>query len=201
MKPTIILASSSLIRKRVLDRIGLSYEIKPSTFEEDMTIGKNEKPHALAIRLALGKAQDVAKNKKNAIIIGADTFAITDRNELLGKPHSNKRAKEFLQKLSGKKHLFVTGIALIDTITQKTLTDFSSATAHMKQLSDKQIENYIQLEDVTNAGGAYKMETLGSTLVNRVEGDYYAIIGISPSKLYDMFARLGYNFYDFIQKK
>lgn len=200
MKPTIILASSSLIRKRVLDRIGLTYEIKPSTFEEDMTLEKSEKPHDLAIRLALGKAQDVAIRFTDALVIGADTFAITDTGKLLGKPDTNERAKEYLQKLSGRKHTFVTGLAVIDTMTEHIVTDYSSATAYMKRLTKGQIEQYVCLEDVRNAGGAYKMETLGSTLVDRVEGDYYAIVGISPSKLYDMFAQLGYNFYDFIKK-
>src|SRR3989338_903833 len=111
----VILASVSPWRKKILTEAGVRFTVEESGYEEDMSIPLA--PRALARRLALCKAEAVAKRHKDAVVIGADTFAVF-RGKLLGKPHTEKRATEMLTMLSGKTHTLLTGFAIIDSKTR-----------------------------------------------------------------------------------
>ena len=115
----IILASTSPRRKELLARILKEFEIKPSDYEEDMTLKLT--PSELAKTLSYGKAADTAKTEKG-IIIGSDTF-ISLEGEVLGKPHTPEKAKLMLRKLSGKTHKIYTGLTVINTNTQTKTQD------------------------------------------------------------------------------
>lgn len=115
----IILASKSPSRKMLLEKIGLDFVVEASDFEEDMSI---DLPAVELIQvLAKGKAENVAAKHEEGIVIGADTF-IEFEGEYLGKPHTPKRAKEMLRRLSGKSHLIYTGFAVVDANTNKAVT-------------------------------------------------------------------------------
>ncbi len=107
----IILASQSQWRKTILEKLGLQFEVVVSDYEEDMTL--KLPPHTLALTLARGKAEAVAKKHPDALVIAADTFVIF-RDELMGKPGTPDRAMEMLTKLSGKWHEIVTGFVILD---------------------------------------------------------------------------------------
>ena len=116
----IILASQSPRRKDLLKQIGLEFEIDPSNYEEDMTL--KMEPNKLAEFLSLGKAKDVAQRHNDSIIISADTIVAID-GEVFGKPKTPERAKYMLQKFSGKAHSVITGFTIIDTQTNKKVTN------------------------------------------------------------------------------
>lgn len=196
MSPEIILASSSLVRRDVFNKLGIIYTVRPSKFEEKTTLEGDESFEDLAKRLALGKARNIASRMQNAIVIGADSFAVLD-GKIMGKPHTKECAIEYLYHLNGKTHEFYTGVAVIDTEKQKEVVDCVTARVRFRNLSQNEIEQYVQKEDVTTAGGAYRIQGLGATLIEKIEGDYYAIVGLSPSKLQEMLKSLGHNLFDY----
>ncbi|MBI1982024.1 MAG: septum formation protein Maf, partial [Candidatus Levybacteria bacterium] len=152
----------------------------------------------LAKRLALGKARNIASKVQNAIIIGADSFAVLE-GKIMGKPHTKERAIEYLSRLNGKTHEFYTGMAVIDTERQREVADCTTARVRFKTLSQNEIEQYVRVEDAVTAGGAYRIQGLGAVLIEKVEGDYYAVVGLSPSVLQEMLKSLGHSLFDYIE--
>lgn len=199
MKPRIILASSSKARSEILTHLHIPFTVHVSNFEEDMTRQKNETFPDVAMRLALGKAKDVAKQYDDALVIGADTFVVFN-DIVLGKPHTHEKAIQDLTMLQGNIHIMHTGMTIIDTTNKKTITDVASAQVKFKTLTPDEITQYVTKEDVRNAGGSYMISRLGGTLIEEIEGDYYVIVGLSSSKLYTMFHSLGYSFFDYVIK-
>lgn len=176
----LILASGSQSRREILNSTGFPYLVDPSNFEEDMTL--KMAPADLAIFLSLGKARDVAKRHSNAIVLGADSFGIY-KNELLGKPHTLKRAKEMLTMLSGKSHIFVTGFTLIDTDSGKTYSESVETKVYLKKLTDRVIDEYLAKDDVLDKAGAYTIQGEGSKLIEKIEGDFNNVMGLPLSRV------------------
>lgn len=195
--PRIILASSSQVRRDVLKELRIAHAVYPSSFKEHTKPNANESFEDFAKRLALGKARDVASKLQHAMVIAADSFAVLN-GEVMGKPHTKKIAVQYLTRLSNRTHEFYTGIAVVDTNSQKEVTDCAKAIVSFRNLTQKEIKEYVEREDVTNAGGAYRIQKIGATLINAIQGDYYAIVGISPSKLATMLKRMNYNLFDYI---
>lgn len=190
MKRKIILASKSKPRKTILTATGLKFEVQKSSYKEDM----NEKipAYKLVQKLALGKAQNIAKKHENAIIIGADSFVVLDK-EFLGKPHTAKRAKEMLKKISGKKHQLITGIAIIDTKKDKTITDYDITEVYFKKLSEKDIDLYIKTKEPLKKAGGYAVQGAGSVLIEKINGNHTNVIGLPTNKIYKHLLKLGVN--------
>lgn len=197
MQPRIILASSSEVRKELLKKLRLVYTVQSSQFKEREMLKGKESFEDFAKRLALGKARDIAKKVKNAIVIGADSFAVFN-GEIMGKPHTKQKAIESLSRLSGATHEFYTGMAVIDTQTQKEVVDCVKAKVYFRNLTQEEINYYVEKEEVTTAAGAYRIQSLGAILIDKLEGDYYAVVGLSPSKLMEMLAELGLNLFDYV---
>lgn len=190
MSKRIVLASSSPRRKELLEQIGLQFEIKESPYEEDMTAKSD--PYELAKFLALNKAQAIVDDCKDSIIIGADTF-IALEEEFLGKPGSPERAKEMLRQISGRAIKIVTGFALIDTETNQVINDYGEAIAHIKKLTDQEIEDYVATGEPIDRAGAYVAQELGAVFTERIEGDFSAIVGLPLNKIYCALGQLGIN--------
>jgi len=189
MKP-IILASSSPRRKGLLKMIGLPFKTVESKFKEVMDISLE--PHELAKKLSLGKAREVAKNFPNAIIIAADTFIVCD-GEYLSKVHDNKEAKEMLKKLSGKAHKVITGFTIMDTQTNKILTKSQETKVYFKKLTNDEINAYVASGEPIEKAGAYAIQGLGSMLVEKIEGDYFNIVGLPIFTLVESLKQFGIN--------
>lgn len=171
----LILASSSPRRKEILERARLSFEVDPSDYEENLTLDLS--PHELVKRLALEKALSVKDRHPSAIIIGSDLVVVLD-GMVLGKPHTKERAKEMLKALSGKRNSVITGYAIVDSETNKTIIDSVEATVYFRAISDQEIDAYIKTGEPLDKAGAYAVQGAGGLFVEKTEGDYTSILGL-----------------------
>jgi len=180
----IILASGSPRRKELLNQIGLQFEVVPSNYEEDMSL--KMPPRKLAEFLSLQKASDVAKRTKgiDGVVIAADTFVVY-KNHRLGKPHTEAKALEMLKMLNGKVHSVVTGFTIIDLVTDKRVTKSSETKLYFRKLSDEQLKKYISSGETLDKAGAYAIQGLGATLIKKIKGDYYNVVGLPLADLLD----------------
>ena len=178
----IILASKSKQRKKLLEIIGFDFKIEESNYMEDMT--EKIPAQKLVQKLALGKAMDVAKKHKNAIIIGADSFVVLGK-EFLGKPHTPQKAEEMLKKISGKKHQLITGIAIIDTKKNKIITVYEITEVWFKKLTVKEIEEYIKTGEPLDKAGGYAIQKLGCLFIRKINGGYTNVVGLPINKIYE----------------
>lgn len=176
----IILASTSPRRKEILEMTGLSFITEASSYEEDMTLSLNNEE--LAKTLSLGKAEAVAKNHTNTIVIGSDTF-VTFEGKRLGKPHTPEKAKEMLQMLSSKKHTVFTGLAIIDTDTKKTISEAILAAVFFREMSEAEIDGYIRTGEPLDKAGAYAVQGKGAMFIEKIDGDFFSIMGLPLSRL------------------
>jgi len=172
----IILASSSPRRKQLLEQIGLTFEVHSSDIEE--ILDKTLKPRQQVESLSKQKADAVAKKFKNAVIIAADTMVALD-GEVYGKPKDKADAMHMLKKFSGQKHSIVTGFTIIDKATGKEVTRSTETIVWFKELSQDEIEQYIEREKPFDKAGAYAIHELASVFVEKVEGDFFGGVGLS----------------------
>lgn len=184
----IVLASSSPRRKTLLESIGLKFTVKPSNIPET----KNPRlgPRAQAEYLSQQKAKAVAGRVNNAVIIAADTVVVLNK-EIIGKPVSTDRAEKMLRKLSGKTHTVITGFTILDTETGKSVTKSVETKVTMRKVSQKEIEAYVKREHVLDKAGAYAIQGIGSLLFGKVEGDFFNVVGLPVSSLFQELKRFG----------
>lgn len=190
---TIILASASPRRKELLGRIGLRFEVEPSNYEEDMPSGLE--PHELAQRISLEKAKVVASKHKNAVVIAADTF-IFFSGQILGKPRTENEARKMLKTINGKPHSVITGFSIIDTGKNKTLSKSVETKIYIKNLTSAEIDAYVKSKEPLDKAGAYAIQGLGAVIVERIEGDYFNVIGLPLSALTEALKEFGINILD-----
>ncbi len=177
----LILASSSKSRRDLLAQAGLEFSVEPSAYEEDMTI--KLPPKKLAIRLSQGKARDVAARHKNGLVIGCDSFGVF-RGKPIGKPHTQKEAKEMLRILNGQTHDFITGITVIDCASGREISDVVASKVSIRKLTDNDIDAYLKNESVVNTNAAaYDIQRRGILLVAKIDGDYSNVVGLPQPKL------------------
>ncbi len=164
----LILASTSPFRKTILEKLDLPFECAaPDT---DETPKQGEKPEQLVERLAIAKAQAVAVNYNDALVIGSDQVAVID-GKIIGKPGNFKNAVNQLKEASGKRVTFLTGLSLINTKTGNVHSSVVPFNVVFRYLRDSQIENYLNKEEPFNCAGSFKSEGLGISLFERLEGD------------------------------
>lgn len=190
MKRKVILASSSPRRKELLEGLGFNFTVKPSKIPEKMNPRLG--PKARAENLSLQKAKAVAKRVKNALIIAADTIVVL-QNEIIGKPESPDHAKRMLKKLQGRKHIVITGFTILDTESGKLITKAASTNVYMKKLTVKEIDAYFKKEHVLDKAGSYAMQGLGGILFEKIEGDYFTVVGLPLHALAVELKKFGVN--------
>lgn len=184
----LILASSSPRRKAILEKALIPFDVEAPTFEEDMTLKMS--PEKLAATLALGKARSVALNHTDAVVLGADTFVVY-KKELIGKPLTKKRAYEVLGKLSGKWHQTLTGVAIVDAQTGKSITKVVKTRVHFRRLEKSEVRAYIESGEPLLAAGSYTAQGTAGTFIDRIEGDFWAIVGLPIATVVPLLARFG----------
>ena len=177
---TIILASASPRRKELLERIGLKFDVEAGNYEEEIIAGIE--PHELVRQLSLKKAQAVAVGHKNVIIIAADTIGVLG-NKILGKPHTEDEARKMLKEISGKPHTVITGFTILDTATDKVLSETVDTKVYIKQLTLPEIDAYVKTGEPLDKAGAYAIQGLGAVIVEKIEGDYYNVMGLPLNAL------------------
>lgn len=161
----------------------------------DETPLKDESPQALVERLAIEKAHALAEHYPNALIIGSDQVALHG-DEIVGKPHTHERAVEQLRQASGKAITLYTGLALVNTATNKVQSDVVPFTVHFRELSNDQIEAYLRKEEPYQCAGSVKSEALGIGLIKRFEGDDpNALVGLPLIRLVTMLTEEGFSLF------
>ena len=192
----IILASASDRRKDILSQVGISYEVMPSSIDEDAI--QADTPAALVEALSAAKAEDIAERlTKNFVIIGADTVVVKD-NSILGKPSDEAEAAKMLQMLQGNRHEVYTGVTLIsvspegkgliDTFHVRTIVDMIPMTA-------AQIDAYIKTGEPMDKAGAYGIQGRGAAYIQDIAGDYYNVVGLPISSVLARLANMGIDLY------
>ncbi|WP_447553142.1 Maf family protein [Vreelandella sp. EE22] len=185
----LVLASSSRFRKALLDRLELAYQCQSPDIDE--TPHLNESPEALVHRLALGKANAVAKSFNRHLIIGSDQIALFE-GEILGKPHTIERACANLSRFSGNKVTFLTGLALLDTRTNSHQVHIEPFEVCFRTLNQAEIERYVAIEKPLDSAGSFRMEGLGITLFEALNGrDPNALIGLPLIALCQLLRQAG----------
>ena len=176
----IILASGSPRRHTLLNSIGLSHRVVPSSVHEvfDPTLSAEQ----TALSLAEQKGRDVAEKESFDLIIAADTIVVLN-DELLGKPASRQEAIEMLEKLSGNIHLVITGVSLITPHRHISFSVKTEVTFEM--LTQGEIEAYVDTGSPMDKAGGYGIQDdLGSLFVKQINGDYYNVVGLPLQRLY-----------------
>lgn len=179
----IILASASPRRKEILENTKLKFDIIKSDIDE--IILEKEAPIQAVMRLAFEKSMDIASKNENDLIIAADTVVVLDEN-ILGKPKDKYEAYNMIRSLSGRTHEVITGISLVNLGLSKKIIDYVVSTVKFKELSDEDIKDYIHTNESLDKAGAYGIQGYGAMLVEKIEGDYFNIVGLPISKLSDL---------------
>jgi septum formation protein len=171
----IVLASASPRRKKLLEQIGLQFEVDPSFIQE--TVEPGVPPPKLAVIMALAKAKAVAGRHRDAVIIAADSFIVID-GRILGKPHTPEEACRMLGDLSGRSHSAITGLAVVDTATGRTISRSTETRVYMKRLTPEEIDAYVSTGEPLDKAGAYAIQGRGAVLIENIEGDYNNVVGL-----------------------
>lgn len=178
---TLVLGSTSPFRKSILEKLNIPFDCAKPDIDESALV--NETPQALVERLAVEKAQAVANEFPNALIIGSDQVAVCD-GEILGKPHNFENGVKQLTKFSNQKVIFYTGLCVLDTSNNKALSLVEPFNVHFNTLAQAEIENYLKAEQPYNCAGSFKSEGLGICLFKKLEGDDpNTLIGLPLIKL------------------
>jgi septum formation protein len=173
----IILASASPRRQKLLKEWGVKFKTVPSRIIENTVF---KAPYRIVTDLALQKAESVAKNFKAGIVIGADTIVVL-KGEIIGKPDNPAHAARILAKLNGSYHRVYSGIAVIDAATRKTRTAFEVSRVKMRKLSSDEISKFSHKH--LDKAGAYAVQEKGDAFVEKIEGDYFNVVGLPYDKL------------------
>jgi len=185
---TIILASASPRRKEILRKTGLKFRVDASEYSEDN--GHNLPPHKLATYLSLEKAKSVARKYKNAIIISADTFIVFN-GRIFGKPVNISDARKMLRLFRGKPHSVITGFTIIDTSTNKKVSRSIETKVYFRKLMNSEIESYIRTKEYIDKAGAYGIQGMGALLIEKIEGDYFNVMGLPLTALVESLKKFG----------
>ncbi len=183
---SVILASASPRRRELLTLVGIAHEVWPADVDESVFPDEAPAPHAE--RLARAKAHAMAAQHPHAVVIAADTIVVLD-GEILGKPRDAAHAAAMLGRLAGREHTVYTAIAVArDAQTESAVEDVRVT---MRALDAHEIAAYVATGEPMDKAGAYGIQGYGATIVERVDGDYFSVMGLGLRRLVDLLARIG----------
>jgi len=185
----LVLASSSPRRRQLLGLLGLVPEVDPADIDESWVPGELPVPHAE--RLARTKAAVVAGRHPDAAVVAADTIVVID-GEILGKPDDAEHAAEMLRRLAGREHLVHTAIAV--AYRSDTVSAVESTRVWFRGLDEEQIAAYVATGEPMDKAGAYGIQGYGAIAVERIEGDYFTVMGLGLGRLVDLLGRVGLHY-------
>lgn len=197
MKKRIILGSASPRRRELLEQIGVEFEVKVSGKEE---VYYSLDPVAIVKELALMKAENVAEElgaadtqEKDLIVIGADTVVVLD-GEILGKPKDKADAERMLKALQGRSHDVYTGAAFLTygRNGDKEVCSYAVGTrVFVNPMTENEIRAYIATGEPMDKAGAYGIQGRFAAYIEKIEGDYYNVVGLPVSRVYETLKELG----------
>ena len=186
----LILASKSPRRSALLRQAGLSFKVIPSNIDETLIPLSQTAPDEYVLKLAEAKAGDISGKNPESWVIGADTIVLLE-NDILGKPHSVRDARQMLNRLSGKTHQVLTGYAISCAANGRLFSETVTTQVRFKDLAEKEIEWYIHTPEPFDKAGAYAIQGLGAFLVKRISGSYTNVVGLPLCEVIDFFIREG----------
>lgn len=209
MKKRIILGSASPRRRELLAQIGVEFEVRVSDKEE---IYKSSIPEEIVKELSLMKAENAASDLlediadhhvgnttdtdggiKDTVIIGADTIVVLD-DEILGKPTDEEDAIRMLTRLQGREHRVYTGVAVLDfgPDGEKTVINYPVGTkVYVNAMTEDEIRAYVATKDPLDKAGAYGIQGRFAAYIDRIDGDYYNVVGLPVSRVYQTLKEIG----------
>jgi len=185
----VVLGSQSPRRRELLSLIGIPHEVRPANIDEHYFAGEAPRDHA--DRLAREKAKAIAL--PDAVTIGSDTIVVVD-GDVLGKPRDEPDAAQMLRRLSGRSHVVITAVAAM--WRGRMLSGVEEVGVTFRSLTEREIAAYIATGEPMDKAGAYGIQGYGATIVERVDGDYFAVMGLPLHRLTRLLEELGLR-YDF----
>ncbi|HZG87053.1 Maf family protein [Paenibacillus sp.] len=186
---TLILASGSPRRQELIRLLSMPVEVLPS--DADETTEPDWEPARIVEELSLRKALAVRERLpegREGIIVGSDTIVVLD-GRALGKPRDADDAASMLASLQGRSHEVYTGLALVDAATGRRAAAHQATRVWMKPMDAERIRRYIATGEPMDKAGSYAIQGIGAVLVERMEGDYFTVVGLPVSLLADMLER------------
>ncbi|HLB10352.1 MAG TPA: Maf family protein [Gemmatimonadaceae bacterium] len=186
ISPRVILASASPRRRELLDLVGIAYDVEPADIDE--TYGDGEEAAAHAERLAREKGATIAARNPDAVVIAADTIVVID-GLVLGKPRDEADAARMLSMLGGQTHVVLTAVAVM--YRGHVRSGVESVLVTFRALDRERIGAYIATSEPMDKAGAYGIQGFGATLVERIDGDYFAVMGLPLARMVDLLQEIG----------
>jgi septum formation protein len=186
---TVILASTSPRRKMLLAEAGFKFRVIAPEVDESAFSSEGTSPRQFAERLALAKAESVAKDLNAGLVIGADTIAELD-GEIIGKPADAAHAERIARKLFSAPHRVITAVAIIDAAGGKRIVQSDVTIVYPKKMSDEQLADHIKGGTWQGKAGAYAIQETGDEFVERIDGSLTNVMGLPMELLADMLVRL-----------
>jgi len=187
MRKTIILASSSPRRAELLKKVVRKFKIIPSKVDEANIPAPS--PKSFCIKAALAKAKDIAEKHKNAVVIGADTIIALGK-KIIGKPKNKRDAVRILKSLAGRTHQVITGLAVVDSNSSKTLTAYEVTRVKMKKVKAGEIKEYVESGRPLDKAGAYGIQEIEDIFIEKIDGDYDNVVGLPVRALKKLLRRI-----------
>ncbi len=185
--PQLILASRSPRRADLLTRLGFEFSVRPVDVDE--SIMQSEEPASAAERIACHKAEAGASN--GLLAIGCDTLVVHG-GSTLGKPKSRAEALEMLSRLQGDEHVVHTGIAL--AAPERVESAVETTRVWFRSLDPEECQEYVATGESMDKAGAYGIQGFGAAIVERIEGDFFNVMGLPIQRLLELFGRFGYRY-------
>lgn len=179
----LILASASPRRKALLSLLGIPFTVRAADIDE--TMDPEKPPFDEVARVSRSKALAVSRGEED-IVIAADTIVVC-QGKVLGKPHSEKEAAAMLRLLSGRDHQVMTGCTILYGDRVEAFTEVTSL--HFRPLSEKEIQKYVQSGEPMDKAGAYGIQGGAALFCEKLEGDYYNVMGLPVCRLYETLCR------------
>ena len=200
-KKRIVLASASPRRSELMKQAGFTFEIQVSKKEE---VYQSERPDEIVEELSLLKAEDVAQSleQENVIVIGADTVVALD-GKILGKTKSKEDAFTMIQSLQGRAHQVYTGTAILifdEFGSCRTVNHAVRTEVFVNPMSEEEIKTYVQSKEPMDKAGAYAIQGLCAKFIKEIRGDYYNVVGMPISRLYQEVKNMGMSWKDWENK-
>lgn len=183
----IVLASSSPRRQELLRQVGIPFEVDAPEVDEHVL--EPLPPASLVEQLALRKARTVARRHPGRIVLGADTIVVVD-GEVLGKPADRADAAAMLERLSGRSHQVLTGVAVVRG--DRELVEHEETVVRFGPLTREQVEWYVATGEPMDKAGAYGIQGRAAALISAISGDYYNVVGLPLYRTVQMLSQFGH---------
>lgn len=184
-----VLASASPRRREILKQMGINAVVLAANVKE---VKKAATPAELVLKNAHLKARAVAADIEKAVIISADTVVVCE-GEIMGKPRYDSDAFRMLKKLQGREHSVLTAIVVIDRYDNKLYSNVDETKVYFAKMTDTEIWEYVTTKEPLDKAGGYGIQGIGGKFIERIDGDYGTVVGMSQNKLYDILKKITAN--------